>query len=246
VSTIRSPFGLSAQQNRQESQAQTEAKEIIKEDVKVATDFLNKRFGKTESLPDIQVRDETFRNAIWDSTQKRYVAGSQVRFLHDLTYHYMAHRFLDLQIPFLNENQPKALYESFADIFATLIKQQRAGQKAENTDWVIAPGAVAWFAGKDDAEIKKSTALPLRSLKEPGKAYRGDSVLGDDPQVDQLDSSYTGSNVSVAAHINSGIPNKAFYETAIRLGTEKAGEIWYQTLVKLKPSSTFSEAATVM
>jgi Zn-dependent metalloprotease len=156
----------------------------------------------------------------------------------------MGHRFIDLQIQFDDKSEPKALYESFADIFATLIKQQRARQKAENADWVIAPGAVAWIAGKDDAEIQNSR-LPLRSLKEPGTAYSGDPVLGNDPQVDQLNNSFTGINIGVAAHINSGIPNKAFYETAIQLGTEKAGEIWYQTLKKLKPNSTFADAAAV-
>ena len=120
-----------------------------------------------------------------------------------------------------------------------------AGQKAENADWVIAPDAVAWIAGRGDAEIQNSK-VPLQSLKAPGTAYRGDPVLGNDPQVDQLDNSYTGKDTGVAAHINSGIPNKAFYETAIQMGTEKAGEIWYQTLRKLKPSSTFADAAAVM
>ena len=48
-------------------------------------------------------------------------------------------------------------------------------------------------------------------------------------------------------HINSGIPNRAFYETAIRLGGNawtKAGRIWYVTLRdKLRPDSSFRDAA---
>ena len=47
-------------------------------------------------------------------------------------------------------------------------------------------------------------------------------------------------------HINSGIPNRAFYEAAVRLGGyawEKAGLIWYKTLCdRLKPLSTFGDA----
>ena len=47
-------------------------------------------------------------------------------------------------------------------------------------------------------------------------------------------------------HINSGIPNRAFYELAIRLGGyawEKAGLIWYKTLCdRLKPLATFEDA----
>jgi Zn-dependent metalloprotease len=47
-------------------------------------------------------------------------------------------------------------------------------------------------------------------------------------------------------HINSGIPNRAFYELAIRLdgyAWEKAGLIWYKTLCdRLKPLATFEDA----
>jgi Zn-dependent metalloprotease len=33
-----------------------------------------------------------------------------------------------------------------------------------------------------------------------------------------------------ATHVNSGILSKAFYETAIRIGSERAGIIWTQAL----------------
>ena len=49
-------------------------------------------------------------------------------------------------------------------------------------------------------------------------------------------------------HINSGIPNHAFYLAAIGLGGhawEKAGRIWYETLrdPKLKPNTGFTRFA---
>jgi hypothetical protein len=48
-------------------------------------------------------------------------------------------------------------------------------------------------------------------------------------------------------HINSGIPNHAFYATAMELGGfawEKAGRIWYVTLRdRLSPTAVFAEAA---
>jgi hypothetical protein len=48
-------------------------------------------------------------------------------------------------------------------------------------------------------------------------------------------------------HINSGIPNHAFYVTALEIGGyawEKAGQIWYITLRdKLSPKSNFQDAA---
>jgi Zn-dependent metalloprotease len=50
-------------------------------------------------------------------------------------------------------------------------------------------------------------------------------------------------------HINSGIPNKAFYVVAYELNGnawEKAGTIWYKALSdRLSSSSTFTEAATL-
>jgi Zn-dependent metalloprotease len=48
-------------------------------------------------------------------------------------------------------------------------------------------------------------------------------------------------------HINSGIPNRAFYLAAVEMGGfawEKAGKIWYITLRdRVKTTTTFQEAA---
>ena len=48
-------------------------------------------------------------------------------------------------------------------------------------------------------------------------------------------------------HINSGIPNKAFYNVAVEIGGyawEKAGAIWYLALCdELQPTSDFQAAA---
>ncbi|MBA3711809.1 MAG: M4 family metallopeptidase, partial [Pyrinomonadaceae bacterium] len=49
-------------------------------------------------------------------------------------------------------------------------------------------------------------------------------------------------------HINSGIPNKAFYNLAISLGGrawERAGRVWYTTLCnELSSNSSFQECAS--
>jgi Zn-dependent metalloprotease len=50
-------------------------------------------------------------------------------------------------------------------------------------------------------------------------------------------------------HINSGIPNRAFYLTSLELGGsawEKAGRIWYVTLRdRIRPTSSFQDAANL-
>jgi Zn-dependent metalloprotease len=54
-------------------------------------------------------------------------------------------------------------------------------------------------------------------------------------------------NDNGGVHINSGIPNRAFYLAATALGGfawEKAGRVWYTTLTdRLDPTSQFTDAA---
>ena len=72
----------------------------------------------------------------------------------------------------------------------------------------------------------------LRSLAAPGTAY-DDDVLGRDPQPAHMDGYVVTRDDNGGVHINSGIPNHAFYLTAMALGGhawERAGRIWYRTL----------------
>jgi Zn-dependent metalloprotease len=83
-------------------------------------------------------------------------------------------------------------------------------------------------------------------MKDPGSAY-DDPVLGKDPQPGHMKKYVKTTSDNGGVHINSGIPNRAFYFTALEIGGfawEKAGRIWYVTLRdKLKPDSNFRDAA---
>jgi Zn-dependent metalloprotease len=46
-------------------------------------------------------------------------------------------------------------------------------------------------------------------------------------------------------HVNSGIPNRAFYLAAIDLGSIPAAKIWYAALQNLWPKAQFADAAYV-
>jgi len=85
-------------------------------------------------------------------------------------------------------------------------------------------------------------------MKAPGTAY-DDPVLGKDPQPAHMDQYKNVSYDNGGVHINSGIPNHAFYVTAIELGGfawEKAGNIWYVTQRdKLNAKSDFQAAASL-
>jgi Zn-dependent metalloprotease len=89
----------------------------------------------------------------------------------------------------------------------------------------------------------------LRSMKAPGTAYVNHPVIGTDPQPATM-SDYKMMapwDDNGGVHINSGIPNHAFYIAALELGGkawEKAGLIWYRTLRdRLGKYATFSKAA---
>ena len=77
----------------------------------------------------------------------------------------------------------------------------------------------------------------------PGTAY-DNPIIGKDPQPAHYDNRYTGSGDNGGVHINSGIPNRAFYLAATELGdTLVAARIWYHSLHFMKPNSTFAQAA---
>src|SRR4030067_1832102 len=86
----------------------------------------------------------------------------------------------------------------------------------------------------------------IRSMKEPGSAY-DDPILGRDPQPGHMKDYVKTREDNGGVHINSGIPNRAFYEAAIRLGGHawvKAGQIWYVVLrERLRPGAAFKDAA---
>ncbi|CAM5676724.1 hypothetical protein SFUMM280S_07534 [Streptomyces fumanus] len=116
--------------------------------------------------------------------------------------------------------QPGALNESVSDVFGSLIKQYTLGQSADQADWLIGAGLLA----------PRVTGVALRSLKAPGTAY-DDDVLGKDPQPATMDDYVRTGRDNGGVHINSGIPNHAFYLAATALGGnawERAGQIWYR------------------
>jgi len=83
-------------------------------------------------------------------------------------------------------------------------------------------------------------------MKDPGTAY-DDPTIGKDPQPGHMKNYVFTSSDNGGVHINSGIPNRAFYFAAMELGGyawEKTGKIWYITLRdRLRENSDFQETA---
>jgi Zn-dependent metalloprotease len=154
----------------------------------------------------------------------------------DIIGHELTHGVTQHTAALVYQDQPGALNEHFSDVFGILVKQYALKQTASKSDWLVGAG-IFTKAVHGDA---------VRSMKAPGTAY-DDKLLGKDPQPAHMKNyqSMTADNGGV--HVNSGIPNHAFYLVATLLGGKAwsvAGRIWYDALTTLlKPKATFRDCA---
>lgn len=177
-------------------------------------------------------------NAFWTGEQMAYGDGDGSLFVRftkslDVVGHELTHGVITYTSNLEYRDEPGALNEHFADVFGSLVKQWRKRQSAEEADWLIG----------NDIMGPDTDAAALRTLTEE-PAYENDPLLGTDPQPKHMDGLYTGSQDNGGVHINSGIPNHAFYRAAVEIGGEaweKAGRIWYRTLLTLPSTGGFAE-----
>ena len=189
-------------------------------------------------------RGVKYNNAFWDGQEMVFGDGDGVIFTDftrslDVIAHELAHGVTQFTANLSYHNQPGALNESVSDVFGSLVKQWSLNQKAADADWVI--GTEVFTPGID--------ADALRSLKAPGTAF-DNQLFGKDPQPDHMDKyvrmSDTEEGDSGGVHINSGIPNRAFYLAATNIGGfawEKPGNIWYEALKASTEMTQFQEFA---
>ncbi len=194
---------------------------------------------------------EGYDNAFWNGRQMVYGDGDEdlpeeerlwTRFTIavDVIGHELMHGVTQYEANLVYRSQPGALNESFSDVFGSLVKQHIRGQTAEQADWLIGEGLFT----------SNVTGVAIRSMKEPGTAY-DDPVLGKDPQPGHMNDyqDLPPWNDNGGVHINSGIPNHAFYFVATEIGGyawEKAGRIWYITLRdRLRRNADFQTAANL-
>jgi hypothetical protein len=187
-----------------------------------------------------------YDNAFWNGTQMVFGDGDGKYFNRftisiDVIGHELTHGVTGHQANLVYSNQPGALNESISDVFGSLVKQYAHSpqQTAAQADWLIG-------AGLFTAAVN---GVALRSMKAPGTAY-DDKVLGKDPQPADMSHYVVTSGDNGGVHINSGIPNHAFYLLAVALGGhawEKAGPIWYTTLCdpRLSANAQFQDFANL-
>ncbi|MBL7799563.1 MAG: M4 family metallopeptidase [Chitinophagales bacterium] len=175
----------------------------------------------------INVADENgggLDNAFWNGQYMFYGNGASAfkplaRGL-DVGGHEMTHGVVQNTAGLEYQGESGAINESMADCFGVLI---------EGLNYTI---------GED---VVKPAAYPSGALRNMQDPHNGGSSLGDAGyQPAHVNEQYTGSQDNGGVHINSGIPNKAFYLIATSISKSSAEQIYYKALSQyLTKSSKF-------
>jgi Zn-dependent metalloprotease len=170
-----------------------------------------------------------YNNAFWDGEQMTFGDGDGVNFSGfarslDVTGHELTHGIVQYVSGLVYKGQSGALNEHYADVFGTAVKQWSLKQDAKTADWLIG----------DTCMIGSFKGKAIRSMKDPA-----DTKVVMMAQPDSMDKIYKGTSDNGGVHINSGIPNKAFYLVSMDIGTQTAAIIWFDALKSLRPTAKF-------
>ncbi|RYC67256.1 M4 family metallopeptidase [Spirosoma sordidisoli] len=162
-------------------------------------------------------------NAYWNGKIMAYGNGKLLKPLAgalDVAGHEMTHGVIQNTANLQYKNQSGAINESMADVFAVLI---------DRDDWRL---------GEDVAQPNVLPSGALRDLSNPNQGGPTADPNGYQPATMLQYDNTTEDNGGV--HINSGIPNFAFYKFATAVGREKAEKVYYRALTTyLTRSSQF-------
>lgn len=181
-----------------------------------------------------------YNNAFWDGTRIFFGDGDGVLFRRlssiDVVAHELTHAVTQFQAHGLTySGQAGALNESISDVFGVLVKQRHLGGSLPEED--------RWRVGSDI--VGDALKPALRSLKDP----RND-VNPFSSQPAHMRDFVTTPDDQGGVHINSGIPNHAFYLAATEIGGsawDKPAKIWFRALLDpdLGPNATFIDFANL-
>ena len=163
-------------------------------------------------------------NAYWNGTYMFYGNGRDafkpIAGALDVGGHEMSHGVIQNTANLEYQYQSGAMNESFADIFGAMI---------DRDDWQL---------GED---VVRTQFYPSGALRDMSNPNNGGNQLGDNGwQPKDMTEYYTGNQDNGGVHVNSGIPNRAYYLFATSVGKSKAEQIFYRTLTTyLTASSQF-------
>ncbi len=139
----------------------------------------------------------------------------------DVAGHEMTHGVVQNSANLTYQGESGALNESFADVFGAMI---------DRDDWKM---------GED---VVKTSVFPSGALRDLSDPHNGTTNGNNGWQPRTVSEKYNGTQDNGGVHINSGIPNYAYYLFAnnANVGKAIAEKVYYQTLTKyLTASSKF-------
>ncbi|UZJ77929.1 M4 family metallopeptidase [Fictibacillus sp. KU28468] len=164
-----------------------------------------------------------YNNAFWNGSQMVYGDGDGVQFRPlsgalDVVAHELTHAVTERTAGLNYSYQSGALNESMSDVF---------GYFLDPNDWLMG----------EDVYTPGTAGDGLRSLSNP-KLYG---------QPDNMSGYVNTSSDNGGVHTNSGIPNKAAYNTITAIGKAKAEKIYYRALTRyMTPTTNFSGARAAL
>ncbi len=185
--------------------------------------------GKGGSIVSIiNVSDEdgsSMGNAFWGGSAMYYGNGdanfsSPLARALDVSGHELTHGVIQNTADLEYYDESGAINESFADVFGAMM---------DRDDW------------KMGEEVVNTNTFHSGALRDLSNPHNGGNSLGDPGyQPAHTSEQYKGDQDNKGVHINSGIPNFAFYKFAKKVGKDKAEKVYYRALTYyLTKSSQF-------
>lgn len=191
--------------------------------------------GNIESFYNVvEDNGQQMDNAFWTGAAIFYGNGNQAFRTPlsaglDVAGHEMSHGVIQTTANLRYEGESGALNESFADVFGVLIERE------------------TWQIGEDVVNTQIFPTGALRNMADPNN---GGTKLGDPGyQPANVQTQYRGPEDNGGVHINSGIPNRAFFLFADHEDVELAvaEQIYYKVLTQyLTPRSQFIDLRTAV
>ena len=198
-------------------------------------DYLRQTFNRNSfdgngasMLAIVNVPDEDgtgYDNAFWNN-QFVALGNGNVMFSSlagglDVIAHEFGHAVVSQTAKLEYKNQSGAVNECFADIFGAMV---------DRANWTIG-----------ETVIKNRTYYPTGALRDMSNPHNGGKSISDACwQPVHVSEMYLGTEDNGGVHVNSGIPNYAFYTYATATSKDKAEKVFYRALSNyLTPVSKF-------
>src|SRR5258706_7467100 len=182
-----------------------------------------------------------FDNALWNGRQMIYGDGDGELFNRftvalDVIGHELSHGVTQSEAALEYTGESGALNEHLSDAFGIMVKQYRFASISQQSDWLIGAGLLG----------PSVHGVAVRSMVAPGTAHHHPG-RGKDPPPCRMRDYVDTLEDNGGVHINSGIPNHAFYRAARnngRFAWDVVGKIWYWTLIeKVAVRTSFQDFA---